>query len=65
MAIVTRSNKDDSKWCQLCIICNEPIELDERDNKKVDRGVALSSKVCDKCRAAVLKVRKEIENKED
>ena len=48
-----------------CIICGEPTELDVHDQMRM-RGGHTIYKVCDKCKEAVLKARKEIEenNKE-
>jgi hypothetical protein len=41
-----------------CIICNDEIILQEYNNVAHDRIF-----VCDKCKAAILKVRKEMEEK--
>ena len=51
------------KWhiCMTCIICNELVEMNELEQMKLDFGQSICPKVCEKCRLAVLRMRKETE----
>ena len=44
-----------------CIICGEYVALSECEERSLLAGLHLHSKVCDKCKAAIMKVRKEME----
>jgi len=43
-----------------CIICGESIPLTPDEIIMLERGHRISSKVCDKCKAAVLRMRREM-----
>ena len=47
-----------------CLVCNEYVGLSEGEERSLLAGLHLHSKVCDKCREAIMRVRKEIENEE-
>lgn len=49
------------RLCMTCIICNEPVELNEIEQMKLDFGQSVCPKVCEKCRLSVLRMRKEME----
>lgn len=44
-----------------CLICGEGVELNWVEQACVDHGRSIHSKVCAKCKAAVMKIRKEME----
>ena len=46
-----------------CIICGETVELTPNEVMSLEYGSHIRSKVCDKCRAAVLRIRKQMEQK--
>lgn len=48
--------------CKGCIICGEPVELTPNEELSLRRGFHIDSKVCDKCREAILHTRKQIES---
>ena len=45
-----------------CLICNEYVGLSEMEEKMLYASIHLNPKICDKCKAAVMKVRKELES---
>ena len=49
------------KTCKSCIICGEFVTLDEFEESRLLHGMHISSKVCDKCKQAILYTRKQIE----
>ena len=49
------------KLCKPCIICGEPVHLDELEESQLYHGRHISSKVCDECKQAILYIRKQIE----
>ncbi len=44
-----------------CIVCGESVTLDEWEVSRLDYGLPIHSKVCDKCRAAILHMREQME----
>ena len=47
--------------CTHCIICREPIELSELESKAIIySGGRVESKVCDKCRKAIMYLRNQV-----
>ena len=46
-----------------CIICGESVELTPNEELSLERGHHIHSKVCDKCRAAVFRIREQMEQK--
>ena len=44
-----------------CIVCGESVILDEREVSMLEYGLPIHSKVCDKCRAAILHMREQME----
>ena len=47
-----------------CLICEEPVELNEMELARLNHGLDIHSKICDKCKKAILHYRKELEEKE-
>ena len=47
-----------------CLICGEPVELDEMELARLNHGLTIHSKICDKCKKAILHYRKELEEKD-
>ena len=47
-----------------CLICDEPVALSEMEQSRLNHGLDIHSKVCDKCKKAILHYRKELEEKE-
>lgn len=54
------SNVYKSTICTSCIICGESIDLDEYEERCAQFGKPII-KICDKCKAAVMKIRREME----
>ena len=48
-----------------CIICGEPVTLTQNERIRLEHGHCIHSKVCDKCRAAVLRIREQIKQEEN
>lgn len=40
-----------------CLVCGEPVVLDEQEEMRLDYGLPIHSKICDKCKAAILYMR--------
>ena len=49
------------KYSIACIICSEPVELTEMETAQLEYGHHIHSKVCDKCRMAIMYLRNQIE----
>lgn len=45
-----------------CLICNEPVPLTEEEESRMLYGLHIHSKICDKCKQAVLHVRTYMED---
>ena len=46
-----------------CLVCNEPVKLNELEKCQLDYGHHISPKLCPKCKEAILHTRKELEEK--
>ena len=46
-----------------CLICDEPVRLNEIETKRFKYDMHVNSKICDKCKKAILHYRKELEEK--
>ena len=53
------------KLCILCLVCGEGVPLTEEEEATMYYGHHVHSKVCDKCKAAILYVREQIPSKEN
>ena len=60
MPVVSTAELAKSKWGVPCIICNETVPLSEMESLQLEHGLYRGSKVCDKCKAAVMKIREEM-----
>ena len=47
-----------------CLVCDEPVRLEEMEVQRYKHGFHINSKICDKCKKAILHHRKELEEKE-
>ena len=47
-----------------CIICDESVKLTEREEMSVRHGHHIPTKVCDKCKKAILYIRTQIKENE-
>ena len=47
--------------CTSCIVCNEPVPLTSEEEMRLEHGYTIHSKICDKCKQAILYIRKQIE----
>ena len=47
-----------------CIICGESVPLTQNEEMSLRYGHCIHSKVCDKCKAAVLRMREQVEQEE-
>ncbi len=43
-----------------CLVCGEPVVLDEQEKMRLDHGLPIHSKICDKCKAAILYMREQM-----
>lgn len=48
-----------------CLVCGEPVVLDEQEEMRLDYGLPIHSKICDKCKAAILYMREQVPLKEN
>ena len=46
--------------CASCLVCGEPVPLTEMEESMVRYGRNIHSKICDKCRAAILHMREQM-----
>ena len=63
--IKVKIDKGSVKLSIPCLICNEPVELDEMELARLDHGLGTHPKICDKCKKAILHYRKELEEKDN
>ena len=40
-----------------CLVCGEPVVLDEQEETRLDYGLPIHSKICDKCKEVILYMR--------
>ncbi len=43
-----------------CLVCGEPVPLDEHEEMMLDYRLSIDSKICDKCKAAILHMREQM-----
>ena len=55
------SKQPKSYLCTSCLICGESVPLTEREELQIRHGMNIHSKICDKCREAILYMRKQME----
>lgn len=48
-----------------CLVCNEPVKLNELERCQFEYGHHISPKLCSKCKEAILHIRKELEEKDN
>lgn len=61
MAITTFDHVNNYSISIACIICGEAVPLSEEEAMSLRHGHHIHSKVCDKCKQAVLYLRKEMD----
>ena len=44
-----------------CIICDESVRLSNEEEELLKRGLTVGSKICDKCKQAILYIRNQIQ----
>ena len=54
-------NPDTVSLATYCIICGDPVILTQNERIRLEYGCWIHSKVCDKCKAAVLRMRELME----
>lgn len=59
--ITTKINTNQSWIGMPCIICGESVALTSNEVLSLEHGLHIHSKVCDKCKAAVLRIREQME----
>lgn len=42
------------------LVCGESVVLDEQEETRLDYGLPIHSKICDKCKAAILYMREQM-----
>jgi hypothetical protein len=47
--------------CIDCIICDEPVPLTENEEETLLYGGCVHSKICDKCKKVILRMREQLE----
>lgn len=59
---VTFKFADPPKWrtCISCLVCGESVELTEMEESRLMCGMSVHSKICDKCKAAILYMREQM-----
>jgi hypothetical protein len=50
-----------AQLCMACLFCGEPVGLDEMEKARLDHGMYIHPKVCDKCKEAVLYIRNQLQ----
>ena len=48
-----------------CLICDESVELSEMERSRLNHGLDIHSKICDKCKNAILYYRRKFESGEE
>ncbi len=43
-----------------CLVCGEPVTLEKWEEARLDFGLSIHSKICDKCKAAILYMREQM-----
>lgn len=61
MTLTGQIDPDSFGLCTCCIICGESVPLTQNEVTSLEYGHDIHSKVCDKCRAAVLRMRELME----
>ena len=51
--------------CTPCVICGESIPVNKHDEDAFLHGFYVHNQICDKCKAAILYVREQMEQKEN
>lgn len=49
------------RLCTSCIVCSESIPLTQEEELSLQYGHSIHSKICDKCKQAILHMREQIE----
>jgi hypothetical protein len=57
---ISLKNLPKARICTSCIICEESIPLTEWEESALSYGHHIHSKVCDKCKAAILYMREQM-----
>lgn len=57
---VDLSEQSKSHLCTSCLICGESVPLTELEELQIRHGMNIHSKICDKCREAILYMRKQM-----
>lgn len=48
-----------------CLICDEPVALSEMEQSRLNYGLDIHSKICDRCKNAILYYRRKFESGEE
>jgi hypothetical protein len=49
------------RLCMPCIVCSESIPLTQEEEMSLRYGHSIHSQICDKCKQAILHIRKQME----
>lgn len=60
---VNLNDQPEARLCIGCMVCDEPIPLTEWEEVTLRYGRDIHNKVCDKCKAAILYTREQMEQK--
>ena len=58
---VSRAMRGKTHLSIACLVCGEPVALEEWEEARFDYGLPIHSKICDKCKAAILYTREQME----
>lgn len=59
--IGTINTSTNVRLCMPCLICGESVVLTQEEELSLQYGHSVHSKICDKCKQAILHIRKQIE----
>lgn len=59
--IGTINTNTNVRLCMSCLICGESVVLTQEEELSLQYGHSVHSKICDKCKQAILHIRKQIE----
>ena len=64
IGVTTLNNNSSVSFGISCLICGESVLLDAFEVERLNHGRDIAPKICDKCKNAVMQMRKELGEKE-
>ena len=59
-ATINVTDMPKAQLCTSCIVCNESVPLNKQEELVLYHGGSIHSKICDKCKAAILYMREQM-----